>query len=402
MKARLAEKLREHLQLRRHLVKHCPGHYWSLTSHYIYNLFRLSVLKIICLVLRRKIVVISLLGRMGDIVACEPVARQARQQFPNAVILWCVAPRYHSLIKGNPSLNGILTVVCLTEWMWLQRHRYFDRIIDLQVNLKECGYCARPQKKQTGDLEITTENYYHYGPLLRTFTQSAGYPVPPQQPYVYVSTRTFRAVDRLKLPARFAAIHTLSDEESRDWDLNKWRALVALIDRELGLPVVEVGHRSKLEISQSERFVNLCGCCKTLETAEVIRRAEIFIGVDSGPAHLANAMETRGVILLGSYRAFPSYMPFTGFYADGRNVTIIRHDGPAREIAVATCFAAVQEGLARKAIREPVDARRRGPALRRLNEQSRTDHDRTKVRATRHRTEVDRLLPPAVSSDSRK
>jgi ADP-heptose:LPS heptosyltransferase len=339
---------------------------------------------------------------MGDIVACEPVSRQVREQFPNAVILWCVAPRYRSLIKGNPSLNGPLTVACLTEWMWLQRHRFFDRVIDLQVNLKECGYCVRPQKKQTGDLEITTESYYNYGPLLKTFTRSAGYPVPPQQPYVYVSTRTLRAVDRLTLPARFVAIHALSDEESRDWDLNKWRALVALIDAELGLPVVEVGHRSALEIGQSEKFVNLCGRCKTLETAEVIRRAEIFVGVDSGPAHLANAMETRGVILLGSYRAFHSYMPFTGFYADGRNATMLRHDGPAREIAVATCFAAVQEGLARKAIREPVDARRRGPALRRLNEQSRTDHDRTKVRATRHRTEVDRLLPPAVSSDSRK
>ena len=350
-KDKFGERVKNLRQLRRHLKKHAPRHWGRLVSHYIYNVCWLCVLKFVCGCLRKKIVVISLVGRMGDIVACEPVARQVRQQYPNDVILWCVAPRYRSLISGNPFITHALTVVCLTEWMWLQRYRFFDHVIDLHVNLKECGSCVRPQKKQTGNVEITTENYYHYGPLLTAFTQSAGYPVAPQQPYVYVSAPAREAVERLRLPTRFVAVHALSDEESRNWDPGKWWALIALIDAKLGLPVVEVGHRSALEVSPSGQFMNVCGRCQILETAEVIRRAEIFVGVDSGPAHLANAMKTCGIILLGSYRAFRGYTPYTGFYADSRHATLIRHSGPAHGIAVATCFAAVQERLARRTIR---------------------------------------------------
>ena len=52
------------------------------------------------------------------------------------------------------------------------------------------------------------------------------------------------------------------------------------------------------------------------ESAEIIRRAALFIGIDSGPAHLADAVKTPGVILLGRYLTWDYYMPYTGFYAE--------------------------------------------------------------------------------------
>ena len=62
----------------------------------------------------------------------------------------------------------------------------------------------------------------------------------------------------------------------------------------------------------------MAGMLSILETAEVIRRAELFVGIDSGPAHLANAVATPGVILIGQYNAFKRFMPYSGLYATER------------------------------------------------------------------------------------
>jgi ADP-heptose:LPS heptosyltransferase len=77
-----------------------------------------------------------------------------------------------------------------------------------------------------------------------------------------------------------------------------------------------------------------------LETAEVIRRASLFIGVDSGPAHMANAMGTPGVVLLGRYEAFDQYMPYTGRFAREEAARVIQWPEPAREIPVDHVFDA--------------------------------------------------------------
>ncbi len=80
------------------------------------------------------------------------------------------------------------------------------------------------------------------------------------------------------------------------------------------------------------RVLNLCGRLSILETAEVIRRSALFIGIDSGPAHLANAVGTPGVILLGDFLGFRRYMPYSGGYKNGTNGRIVYADRTVRNI----------------------------------------------------------------------
>ncbi|MGH7506611.1 MAG: glycosyltransferase family 9 protein, partial [Longimicrobiales bacterium] len=82
-----------------------------------------------------------------------------------------------------------------------------------------------------------------------------------------------------------------------------------------------------------------CGRLGILETAEVIRRAALFIGVESGPGHLANAVGTPGVVLTGHFSGYERYMPYSGAYADGTSADLIQWDGPAREIPVERVLA---------------------------------------------------------------
>ena len=76
----------------------------------------------------------------------------------------------------------------------------------------------------------------------------------------------------------------------------------------------------------------------------MIRRARFFVGVDSGPAHLANALRVPGVVLLGRFYNFRQYMPFTGFYASmASDVKILRNlAGPARDLTPDEVWEAVR------------------------------------------------------------
>jgi len=112
-----------------------------------------------------------------------------------------------------------------------------------------------------------------------------------------------------------------------------------------GLCVVELGLRSLLGRKDDGNYSNLCGQSGIAESAEIIRRAALFIGIDSGPAHLANAVKTPGVILMGRYWTWDYYMPYTGFYADMRNCRILRQAGPVTDLPLDLCLNTVDEVL---------------------------------------------------------
>ncbi|MOA17479.1 hypothetical protein D3C78_1377400 [compost metagenome] len=61
-------------------------------------------------------------------------------------------------------------------------------------------------------------------------------------------------------------------------------------------------------------------------------KAELFIGIDSSFAHFANALNIKGIILLGHYRAFKTYMPYTGYYTYSEGGKIINSEGAVSEI----------------------------------------------------------------------
>ena len=293
----------------------------------------------------RPLVVIGLAERMGDIAACQPVAREARRQSPRGIILWALRPRYADLLASCGELDGLLRVHCVTEWVVWSRLGLAGRAIDLHVHGKHCEVCRVPVRKSPPADAIDLHNYYDHGALLHAFAGSAGLSLGDEQPELVISLTAAARVDRLGLPEAFVCVHTMSEEATRNWPPERRAALINHITEELGLSVIEIGAVSRLGLAGRPGFTELCGRTDLIETAEVLRRASLFIGIDSGPAHLANAVRTPGVILLGSYRAFESYMPYTGCYADPNFCTILRHEGPVAGLPVTQCIEAVDDWL---------------------------------------------------------
>jgi len=79
-------------------------------------------------------IVIGLIELIGDIIACEPVARYLKLNHPNDHLCWVVRPEFREIIDTNPYIDETITVDCLTDWMKLAAHGGYDQVFDLHVN----------------------------------------------------------------------------------------------------------------------------------------------------------------------------------------------------------------------------------------------------------------------------
>ena len=294
---------------------------------------------------KRKIVAIVLTQQFGDIVAGEPITRQLRKIHPNDYVLWIVKPIFKELLEGNPNLDGIIEEFCANQRRLLINSGIFDILYNLQFrNNSYCPICNIYVENPIADAkDITIHNYYFQGNLLTVQQKIAGISTEDIPPHLYITETHKSVVSSLQLPRKYIAVHCQSAQNSRNWDSPKWQSLITHILLNTDYYIVEIGLSSDLVIN-SNRYINLCGKLNLLETAEVISKAKLFIGIDSGPAHLANAVDTFGIIMIGKLVDFTNHIPYSGKYKSGENAILLRNvDGPSSEIPVSKVIDTINE-----------------------------------------------------------
>lgn len=323
-----------------HKYAHIVGKFWSFAVKYV----QLRWLK--HRIGNRSLVVIILSEQMGDIVACEPVAREVRRQHPNDYIIWMVREVYAELVKYNPSLDGHLVEKCPGERVKLLQSGIFDKVYNMHISHRKCKYCSADPVNPTADLiDLTFDNYYHRGDLLYMFSQAAGLPALTEDPRMYLPETVRQRVQAMNLPAGPIVLHCQSSHIMRDWPVQNWNRLVAWLTTNYPYPIIEVGLLPTVT-EQHAGFRSLCGQLSLLETAEVIRQARLFVGIDSGPAHMANAMHTESIILLGKLFDFVDYLPYSGRFKRGEGITLLNDYGhPCAELPYNWVQEAVKKQL---------------------------------------------------------
>lgn len=298
----------------------------------------------------RRIVLVTLLESFGDLVACEPVVREIRRKDPDCFLVWGVKKVFLELVAGNPGIDKALAIHCLSGRILIARTGLFDEVIDLHFPDRYCTLCRKPLFGERKGKEISLHNYFKYGNILSTFSRSAGLVVPDATPNVHIPPASVSRVNRLGLFSPYVVIHCRSNAQEKDWAVTKWREFIADIVSRHALQVVEVGGASFFGDDPPPGLLSLCGKLSFLDAAEVIRKGVLFVGIDSGPAHLANATGTYGVVLIGEYLGFDRYMPFSGAYASGENAEMIYTGGNVADIPVARVVAAVADVLQKKGV----------------------------------------------------
>lgn len=247
------------------------------------------------------------LGAMGDIIHTLPAAATLRRSFPSAHLTWLIEPRWRPLLDGSGVVDEIAEFDRMggLAGMWRSarslRAPEFDLGIDFQGLIKSAaamrlaGPVKRWGRRETResaakffytDTAATPANLHiveqHLG-LVRAAgarQRNVAFPLPAGKP-------------EGDLPGgQFVLASPLAGWSSKQWPIERYTELAALLDRELGVPLV-LNVPPGVPIAGAAHVSGIAGLI------DATRRAAAIVGVDSGPLHLAAALAKPGVAIFG-------------------------------------------------------------------------------------------------------
>lgn len=275
-----------------------------------------------------KFIGVLLAEHFGDIVACEPLSRELKLMYPNSKIYWIVNKSYRELLDYNPNIDVVVEEYSVLFSILLSKKNSFDHFYNCHLSgLRRYTHLRMTlQNSLAESLNILTDNYFNYGNILEVFAKVAGLPILTDSPRIYIPKTVESNISKLYFPKKTIVIHCHSNYSPKDWKVYHWEKLILDLINVYDCNIIEIGLKSTLEIYHSA-YYNFCGKLTLLETAEVIKRAAFFIGIDSGPAHFANAVGTFGFLLFGKLGDFENYMPYSGRFESELHAKFIIEKG---------------------------------------------------------------------------
>lgn len=220
---------------------------------------------------------------------------------------------YKELVENHPSVDRIIPVersmkpsALLKYGIWLRKEEY-DAVLDLQSNGKT-GFISwltgsprryglatgtkffysRWRPKRVTDSSHHVENHFQLLKLL-------GIEEAPGQLQFPEPGKSNLAPER-----DFVVIHPIFHDPKRNLGIEKWKAIVKFI-KSKGMETVLVGTAAeKSFIDLLGEGINLAGKLSLTELRNLIAAAKLFVGMDSGPMHLAATTSTPIIAIFGA------------------------------------------------------------------------------------------------------
>jgi len=149
--------------------------------------------------------------------------------------------------------------------------------------------------------------------------------------------------------------------QAKDWGKENWRALLARVAQEFPervLLLAGAGEESAASEFAAEGWrengggpvVNLCGKLAPRESAAAFARAELFVGHDSGPMHLAASVGTPCVAIFAARNIPRQWFPF------GKQHSVLYHRVECWGCGLETCIEQQKKCLMSITVDEVMEA----------------------------------------------
>ena len=313
----------------------------------------------------RKILVIKP-SSLGDIVHSLPFLNALRDSFPKAEIHWIIAKGLEGLLEGHPMINrlwiinkddwkrikGVRTTIKELRSLFksLKAERY-DIVIDLQgllrsgilakatgapvrIGFKEAREGSRIFYTHTvkADRDVhAVDKYLEMAKFLGCDTSEVKFPFP-------LSFASFAAGEPVRggqlsplsfqLPDKYAVIVPGARWETKRWSPERFGQLASMMH----VKSIVVGGESDIDIADivvrnsGSNAVSIVGRTSLKELIEIMRNARFVVTNDSGPMHIAAALNVPVFAIFG-----PTNPLRTGPY--GKPHVVIR-----RELECSPCY----------------------------------------------------------------
>ncbi len=292
---------------------------------------------------------------LGDIVHSLPFLAAVRRKFPQARIDWVVAHGLHRFLEDHSMINRLL-IMKKDQWKDLGRLRKtiqevielkkslaggrYDVCIDLSGLLRS-GLISWASKapmrigfqesdegspyfyshKVHGSMEIhAIDRYLEIAKFMGCDTSRIEYPFAPYDP---------SPAALADLPEKFVIICPSAGKPANRWPAHRFGQLALKLD----LPVIVIASAAEADIAEEVvrhskgKAVSLAGRTSLKELIALISRATYFICNDTGPMHIAAALNIPVFAVFG-----PANPVRTGPY--GNIHTVIQ-----QKMTCAPCYA---------------------------------------------------------------
>lgn len=288
---------------------------------------------------------------MGDILLTSALVRALRARHPEAHIAFLVKEQFAPLVSESPRLSEVITYRDGDPLLPLAsalRARHFTHLLDLHGSLRSRAlhflvpgrWREYSKRRVAREILIRLKRNVYHGTVPeaeRFFDAADGLDVRPDGEGLefFVSTAAAAKVDswlagRGLVGRPFTLLGPGAAHFSKRWPSDYWTALAAALAR-TGRSLVVTGGQAEREVGDAivaatraarpdAIAANSAGEFALQETGALLRRAEALAVGDTGVMHMATAVGTPIVALMG-----PTVRPF-GFFPYQANATVLERE----------------------------------------------------------------------------
>ncbi|MCK5262417.1 MAG: glycosyltransferase family 9 protein [Gammaproteobacteria bacterium] len=281
-----------------------------------------------------KNVCILRLSALGDITHALPVLRTLQKRWPNTAITWIIGKTEYQLVKDIEGVEfitfdksqGLAAYKAIRQEL---KARHFDVLLHMQLSLRASAISFFVHadiklgfdKERAKDLQWLfsdrkikpASTRQHVVDSFMEFTSHFG--LKPEMEWDLPVSDASRESLRHKLDKsdqkKLLVINPCAVAKSRswrDWTTEGYAAVADYASEELGMKVILSGGSSIREQNVAtaifslckEKPMNLVGQTSIAELVALLDKASVVIAPDTGPAHIANALNTP---VIGLYAA---------------------------------------------------------------------------------------------------
>ncbi|PLX89883.1 MAG: glycosyl transferase [Desulfuromonas sp.] len=272
------------------------------------------------------------LSAIGDVTHVLPALRTIQAHWPHTNITWVIGKAEATLVNG---INGVEFIIFdkskgLAAYRELKKtlnHRQFDVLLHMQVSLRSSiaslmikapiriGFDRRRARNGQWlftNVKIAEKSSQHVLDSFLEFPRLMGLETTDPCWDLPISTGAEHFIESLApTDNRYIAINACSSNRARNWRNWAIDAYAAVIDyayENYGVRTVLTGGPDSLEknyalqITEATRHkpISTVGQTTLPQLAALLKRAEVLIAPDTGPAHIATAVNTPVIGLYAS------------------------------------------------------------------------------------------------------
>lgn len=267
---------------------------------------------------------------LGDVIHALPFLKAIKDSFHDSVIDWVISRNLKGLLDGNPLINEIITID-KDSWKDIRslkktsrellnlrdnlKRRHYDMVIDLQGLLRSgvislfasspvrIGFDdAREGSKYLYNKTVSVSGVSHAVDKNLEVARAIGAEINAIEFPLYIDKRAKEKVNGITDGIKgYIIIFPSARWQTKRWPVENFAELIS----ETPIPCIIAGSKSDISIAKKiselslKRPLNLCGKTDLKELVALISDAKMVISGDTGPMHIAVALNVPVIALFG-------------------------------------------------------------------------------------------------------